>query len=495
MSTILEAATAAIESDERLDRPAYDLSNTISVAVQLAGEKGVTAQNLLHGTFLRHPLHPALATVPVGCWVLTFGLDSAETVGVTDDPGLRGAADVALAAGCAGATLAAVAGLADWRKTQGRERRTGIVHAALNSTALGLSVASIALRRSGRRAAGRAASAAGFAAMLAGAWLGGHMVYRRGVGVDHAERSPEPRSFASVLPFDALEEGHPRRVEVWDDDARTAVGIVLVRRGSDVFAMGARCSHYGGPLEEGWVERGGLVCPWHGSRFCLATGAVLDGPSTAPQPAYDTRVAEGFVELRRRQDPGHEAVTPEDLAKAFRRNPEPPGPVDAERADDVLRDHHTLLRRLLARVEATPREDPERRDLMRTLARELLIHDHVEDTLFYPAVRPFTESVPSAKAEHQQINEMLARTLRLGPASEAFEEQLRALAAAVEGHLASEEAVLFEEAERLGERRLRALGRDLAEALERERDNRLRSEFRQLRLDLMEGMIPPFRSS
>ena len=51
--------------------------------------------------------------------------------------------------------------------------------------------------------------------------------------------------------------------------------------------MGSRCSHFGGPLDEGWVHDGGLVCPWHGSRFCLASGRVMDGPSTAPQPRYE----------------------------------------------------------------------------------------------------------------------------------------------------------------------------------------------------------------
>ena len=54
----------------------------------------------------------------------------------------------------------------------------------------------------------------------------------------------------------------------------------------------------GGPLSEGELKDGSVVCPWHGSRFCLADGSVLDGPATIPQPRYETRVRNGQIEVR-----------------------------------------------------------------------------------------------------------------------------------------------------------------------------------------------------
>lgn len=487
-SRAAEAVTDAIEAAEWLDAPSYKVANAASTALQLGARSAQPVQNALHGTWLGHPLHPALATLPIGTWTLAFGLDSAETLGVTRDPGVARAADLALAAGAAGAVAAASAGIADWRQIHGRDRRTGLVHAALNSTALGLTLGSLALRRRGRRAAGRALSGAGWLALMAGAYLGGHMVYRRRVGVDHADRSPEPRGFQPVLALEELREDRPVRVEVWDEAARAAVGVALVRHRGQVHAMGSRCSHFGGPLDEGWVQDGGLVCPWHGSRYCLRSGRVLDGPSTAPQPRYETRVRDGVVQIRRVPEPGDEALTPEEIARNSAREAAPSVPPSARKADEVLFEHHQLLRRLFETIEAMGRDDPERRDLMRLLAGELEIHEHVEDAIFYPAVRPVSEDVPVAHAEHQQLADMLALTLRLGTGTPAFEEQLRALHQAVDHHASSEERSMFKEAQRLGDARLRELGAQIEALLEEERESRARRAYRALKIRLLEGV-------
>jgi nitrite reductase/ring-hydroxylating ferredoxin subunit/uncharacterized membrane protein len=474
----------AVERAEVLDAPAYRLANALSTTLQLGGRPARPVQDALHGVWLGHPLHPALATFPIGCWTLALGLDLAGTVGAAP-PRAAGAADIALAAGSVGAIGAAASGLADWRQIHGRDRRTGLAHAAINTTALALTLGSLALRRRGRRPAGRALSGAGWLAMVAGAYLGGHMVYRRRVGVDHADRSPEPRGFLPVIALDQLDEDRPCRVAVWDEAARAAVGVVLVRHRGRVHAMGARCSHFGGPLDEGWVRDGGLVCPWHGSRFCLRTGRVLDGPSTAPQPRYCARVRAGVVEVARMPEPGDEALTPREIAAAQRDEPAHPPPC-ARKADEVLFEHHQLLRGLFTEIRDMDREDPARRDLMRLLANELEIHEHIEDEIFYPAVRPVSEDVPVAHAEHQQLADMLAATLRLNTATPAFDEHLRALHEAVDHHASSEERSMFREAERLGDARLRELGAQLEAMLEDERESRARRAYRDLKIRILE---------
>jgi nitrite reductase/ring-hydroxylating ferredoxin subunit/hemerythrin superfamily protein len=312
------------------------------------------------------------------------------------------------------------------------------------------------------------------------------MVYRRRVGVDHADRSPEPRDFRPVLALDQLVEDQPRRVEIWDEAARAAVGVVLVRHRGRVHAMGSRCSHFGGPLDEGWVHDGGLVCPWHGSRYCLATGRVLDGPSTVPQPRYDVRLRDGAVEVARVPEPGDEALTPGEIEGAREELPAPPPPPGARKADEVLFEHHQLMRRLFEEIRGMPRDDPERRDRMRLLASELEIHEYVEDEIFYPAVRPVSEDVPVAHAEHQQLADMLALTLRLNTATPDFDDQLRVLHEAVDHHASSEERSMFKEAQRLGEVRLRHLGARLDTVLEHERESRARTAFRRLKVRLLE---------
>ena len=487
MSRSTERLTGAIEAAERLDAPAYELANVVSTALQPMGTAAKPIQNALHGTWLGHPLHPSLVTLPIGGWTLAFALDAAETLGLSRDPRTARAADIALSAGAVGGLAAAATGMADWRQIHGRDRRTGLVHAALNSTALALNLGSLALRRRGRRGAGRALSGTGWLTMMAGAYLGGHLVYRRRVGVDQADRSPEPRGFEPVIALDDLREDRPRRVAVWDPAARAEIGIALVRHRGRVHAMGSRCSHMGGPLDEGWVLDGGLVCPWHGSRYCLRTGRVLDGPSTAPQPRHEVRVRDGRVEVRRVPEPGDEALSPREIAAAQEREAPAAPPPGARKADEVLFEHHNLMRRLFERIRAMAPDDPERRDMMRLLAGELEIHEHVEDEIFYPAVRPVSEDVPVAHAEHQQLADMLAVTLRLGTSSPEFEDRLRALHEAVDHHASSEERSMFAEAQRLGDARLREMGARIEAMLEHERESRARSAFRSLKIRLLEG--------
>ncbi len=80
----------------------------------------------------------------------------------------------------------------------------------------------------------------------------------------------------------SLAEGAPLLGHVGED------AVVLVRRGPEVFALGAACTHYGGPLAEGLVVGETLRCPWHHACFSLRTGQTLGGPALNPVACYRT---------------------------------------------------------------------------------------------------------------------------------------------------------------------------------------------------------------
>jgi nitrite reductase/ring-hydroxylating ferredoxin subunit/uncharacterized membrane protein len=286
----LETAVRAIEQQQWLDRVGDGVQRAIDGVYSSAGEAGRRLKNFLHGTWLGHPLHPVLTDVPIGAWTAALVLDMLEANGGRRTLG-RGA-DAAVSVGIVGAVGAAATGVNDWQHTDGASRRMGMAHGLLNASALTLYVASLWLRKTGARAEGRALSGLGFAALCASAFLGGHLVYSRRVGVNHADTDTGGSTFVPVLAEGELTEGQPRRVEV------NGKPVVLVRRGRRLHALGHICAHLGGPLGEGTVQDDAIVCPWHGSRFALEDGRVLDGPSAYPQPCFETRVRAGQIEVR-----------------------------------------------------------------------------------------------------------------------------------------------------------------------------------------------------
>ena len=299
LAGLAESAAQGIERQEWMAPVEDALQRAVAAAFKAGGVAGRAVKNFLHGTWLGHPLHPVLTDVPIGAWTtaLVFDTLDAGSTGWPWQQTARRRADDAIVVGIVGAVGAALAGLTDWQHTDGKARRTGLAHAALNTLALGLYPGSLVMRKRGARGAGRSLALAGLGVMGASAWLGGRLVYRERIGIDHAQRE-EPEGFARALREAELREGQPVRAEV------NGLRVVLVRRAGRVYAPGERCSHLGGPLAEGEVRDEAIVCPWHGSRFALEDGRVLDGPATMPQPCFETRVRDGFVEVRRRPETG-----------------------------------------------------------------------------------------------------------------------------------------------------------------------------------------------
>ena len=250
---------------------------------------GRPVRNFLHGTWLGHPLHAAITDVPVGAWSTAAVLDIVEMVSGTQSysPG----ADAAVGIGLIGAMGAATSGLCDWSKTDRPARRVGVVHALFNVGAAACYAASWLQRRNGNRQGGIATGLTGFLFVLAGTYLGGHLSYDERIGVDHAQRDA-PGEWSPVMAETDLPEAELRRAQV------RGVSVLLLKRGGRIFTLGEKCSHLGGPLAEGKLDGDSVVCPWHGSRFALEDGRVIDGPAVYGQPCYETRVHDGRIEVR-----------------------------------------------------------------------------------------------------------------------------------------------------------------------------------------------------
>jgi nitrite reductase/ring-hydroxylating ferredoxin subunit len=163
-----------------------------------------------------------------------------------------------------------------------------------NSTALALYAASLRNRRRGRRRRGVALGLAGLGALTGGGYLGSHLSYRFGQGVDQTTFDSEvPADWSDAAAAGDLRD-EPLSVEVGDTP------VLLARHAGGVLALHDRCSHRGCSLASGDVEDGAVTCSCHGSRFRLSDGELLRGPATSPQPAFDARERDGRIEIRAR---------------------------------------------------------------------------------------------------------------------------------------------------------------------------------------------------
>ena len=242
--------------------------------------ESVGLKDLLHGRQIGHSLHPIATDLPIGFWTSAVLLDVV---------GAKRSARLLTGAGCASAVVAVASGTADWTATHGRERRLALLHGALNLAGLACQTAALLSRRHYTRW-----SWIGSALTTGTAYLGGELVYGRGIGVDHDAWTAGPAEWTPTCRLTEIPEGLMKGVQV---EGRR---VLLHRMGVAVAAMENACSHMGGPLDEGKANGGVVTCPWHGSRFRLSDGACVRGPATFPQLRLEARVRKGIVEVRGR---------------------------------------------------------------------------------------------------------------------------------------------------------------------------------------------------
>jgi nitrite reductase/ring-hydroxylating ferredoxin subunit/uncharacterized membrane protein len=261
--------------------------------------------------FKSHPIHPMLIPFP---FAYLFGSAAVNAwARATGRPQWYRTADHMSRLGIASALLAAVPGIVDYffavpPKSSAKERATK--HALANVSALALFTAARASRRhpdAAPHAAAVLAELAGAGLLGVGGWLGGTLVYRNQIGVDHryADAGKWQVESATAGASGEVDAGAAEDVSVGQMKLLRAGDrrIVIARTSKGLAAFDDRCPHRGGPLSDGALAGDIVQCPWHGSQFDVHDGSLCHGPAEEGIRTYAVSERGGrvFVDLTERE--------------------------------------------------------------------------------------------------------------------------------------------------------------------------------------------------
>jgi uncharacterized membrane protein/nitrite reductase/ring-hydroxylating ferredoxin subunit len=250
-----------------------------------------------------HPLHPILVAFPIAFLIGTLVFDAWGYW--RGNPDLWRTGLYLEAAGVVTALLAAVPGIVDYfsvvpPRSSAKKRATK--HGLLNLVVVIL-FALVWLYRQREDAASAivlGAELVGVVLLGISGWLGGTLVHRNQIGIDH--RYAEAGKWKEKY-FENVEgEIEVARVEdlMTNQMMLVHVGgkrIVIGRTENGYAAFDDYCSHKGGSLADGALICGTVQCPWHGSQFDVSTGAVKAGPAKTPIQTYELRQSDGVLYL------------------------------------------------------------------------------------------------------------------------------------------------------------------------------------------------------
>jgi nitrite reductase/ring-hydroxylating ferredoxin subunit/uncharacterized membrane protein len=258
--------------------------------------------------FKSHPIHPMLVSLPIGLWTASLAYDVAAVA--RDSRRLQDSADDMLLAGLIGALAAAIPGAIDYFAVippESSAKKRGATHGLLNVSLTALYSANWLLRsRAGerwRRWLSIPLSLAGVGGLMYTGWLGGTLVYRNQIGVDH--RGPNATKWREGGPIEgqAGEAVTVASMKELEKPGQTKLihlnghRIVVARADERIVAFQDHCTHRGGPLADGVLACGLITCPWHGSQFNVQTGEVASGPAEEKIRIYPVQIEDDLVRI------------------------------------------------------------------------------------------------------------------------------------------------------------------------------------------------------
>lgn len=265
-------------------------------------------KSLLRGKWFGQALHPYLVHLPIGLYVLSLILDIFSLSVADGNPFVRAAFYTMLVATIA-ALLAAPSGIVDWLDIRADDpaRQIGIYHMTLNLMLVAVYGVNLVLRSNELWVAATqpqwlGMSLLGVLLLGASGYLGGKMVYEHGTGVGrHRRRGRTPddtirisanrshESMTAVIPADRILDNQTLRVQI------NGVVLAIAKVDGKIQAFQDYCTHRYGPLSEGHFCEGKVICPWHGSKFDMSSGTVVDGPAKVRLRTFRTEVREGVL--------------------------------------------------------------------------------------------------------------------------------------------------------------------------------------------------------
>jgi len=247
-----------------------------------------------------HPIHTILVAFPIGLFVCGFVFDLiAVSLG---KPPLWGAGWYCIMGGLVGGVSAAIPGAIDWLRVvppKSSAASRGLLHGGLNALMLVLFLVVAVMRGSADAEPGTLPlllQACGVVLLGCSGWLGGTLVVRNQIGVDHRYANAGKFRESTLSGYDQpvcnrseLAEGQMMLAHV--NNKR----IVVAHCPDGYAAFADRCTHSGGPLSDGALVGCTVQCPWHGSQFDVNSGRVVAGPAQRHIATYEVEIKGGEV--------------------------------------------------------------------------------------------------------------------------------------------------------------------------------------------------------